>query len=70
MFCNVCKFPQDDYVGMFMEGEECPQCKSLLPKAKQWFGDGEIDVDLMISMRAITKEQLIKMYVKENYANA
>lgn len=69
MYCNVCKFPQDDYVGMFMEGEECPQCKSLLPKAKQWFGNGEVDVDLMISAGTVTKEQLIKMYIQENNKN-
>lgn len=66
MYCNVCKFPQDDYVGMFKEGEECPCCKSLLPKAKQWFGQGEVDVDLMIGMGAVTKDQIIKMYIKEN----
>lgn len=69
MICDVCKFPQDDYVGMFMEGEECPQCKNLLPKAKQWFGNGEADVDLMIRSGAITKNQIIKMYIKENNKN-
>jgi hypothetical protein len=69
MICDVCKFPQDDYVGMFSLGEECPQCKNLLPKAKQWFGQGEIDVDIMIRTKTITKEQLIRMYIKENYTN-
>lgn len=66
MYCNVCKFPQDDYVGMFTEDEECPCCKSLLPKAKQWFGQGEVNVDLMIGMGVVTKDQIIKMYIKEN----
>lgn len=68
--CRVCKFPQDDYVGMYMDGEECPSCEKLYPKAKQWFGDGEVDVNLMVSSGAITKEQIIKMYIKENYATA
>lgn len=67
MICGVCVFPQDDYVGMFLESEECPQCKALLPKAKQWFGQGEVDVDLMIGMGAITKAQIIQMYIKENH---
>jgi hypothetical protein len=68
MICGVCVFPQDDYVGMYQKDEECPQCKTLLPKSKQWFGDGEIDVDLMIRSGVISKEKLIKMYIKENFA--
>lgn len=64
MICNVCVFPYDDYVGMYSKGGECPQCKSLLPKAKYWFGEGEIDVDLMIATGAITKERLIRDYIK------
>lgn len=70
MICGLCVFPQDDYVGMYCEGEECPQCKTLLPKAKQWFGAGEVDVDLMIRRGAISKVQLIKMYIKENHLTA
>lgn len=70
MVCNICEFPQDDYVGMFQKGEECPSCKNLLPKAKQWFGDGEVDVDLMIRCGAVSENQLIKMYIKENHATA
>jgi hypothetical protein len=64
MICDVCKYPYDDYVGMYTKGEECPQCKSLLPKAKEWFGDGEVDIDLMIFAGAIKKEQIIREYIK------
>jgi len=62
--CNkgYCKSVADDNVGMFAAGEECPACKAIEIKAKQWFGDGEVDVDLMISSGAITKDQIIKMY--------
>lgn len=69
--CNVCVFPQDDIVGMFADGEECPQCENIYPKAKAWFQDiTEADLELMISMGVITKSQVIKMYIRENAATA
>ncbi|MFL1672605.1 hypothetical protein [Paenibacillus dendritiformis] len=33
--------------------------------AKEWFGQGEIDVNLMIAMEAITEKQIMEMYEKE-----
>jgi len=62
--CNTgyCKSVADDNVGMFAADEQCPACKAIEIKAKQWFGDGEVDVNLMISSGAITKDQIIKMY--------
>lgn len=66
--CGVCEFPQDDYVAMYTEGEECPQCNFLYPKVKEWFENiTDYDLDLMIKMGAISKQQVIKMYIKENY---
>ncbi|RRJ54803.1 hypothetical protein EHV15_35020 [Paenibacillus oralis] len=64
--CTVCKHPGDDFVGMFTTGESCPQCEKIYPKAKHWFGDGEYNVDLMVGSGAITKEQIIKMYIQEH----
>lgn len=34
-------------------------------KAKQWFGQGEIDVDLMVAKGAVTKEDILAMYRRE-----
>lgn len=36
-----------------------------IEKAKQWFGDGEVDVDAMINAGAITLERIMRMYQKE-----
>ena len=36
-----------------------------IEKAKQWFGDGEVDVNTMIKAGAITLERIMKMYQKE-----
>ena len=39
----------------------------LIKKAKEWFSNvGECDVNLMISCGAITENQIIEMYLKEN----
>ncbi|MCU5025323.1 hypothetical protein ACTFRD_30475 [Bacillus cereus group sp. MYBK249-1] len=40
--------------------------EKLWEKAKYWFGDGEVDVDLMVRMDVITKERVIEMYLAEN----
>ena len=37
--------------------------KQLGEKAKKWFGDGEIDVDLMLSMGVITIDRIIESYL-------
>ncbi|MBP3887633.1 MAG: hypothetical protein J6F30_08270 [Cellulosilyticum sp.] len=36
-----------------------------IEKAKQWFGDGEVDVNTMIETGVITLERIMKMYEKE-----
>jgi hypothetical protein len=33
---------------------------------KRWFGDGEWDVDLMLSCGAVTEDQIIEMYNREH----
>lgn len=32
---------------------------------KQWFGQGEYDVDLMIACGAVTEAQIVEMYNRE-----
>ena len=50
----------------------CSECleklkyEELWEKAKEWFGDGEADVELMVRMDVITKERVIEMYLAEN----
>lgn len=39
--------------------------REKLEQAKEWFGQGEIDVNLMIAMEAITEKQIMEMYEKE-----
>jgi hypothetical protein len=39
---------------------------TLVTKAKDWFGDGEVDVDLMIGCGALTLDRIISMYLSEN----
>ena len=39
----------------------------LIKKAKEWFSDGEIDVDLMINCGVITESQIVDMYLKEKF---
>jgi hypothetical protein len=38
----------------------------LLPEVKDWFSEGEWDVDLMIRMGVITEEHIQHMYDKEH----
>lgn len=40
--------------------------EKLWEKAKYWFGDGEVDVDLMVRMGVVTQEVIIEMYLAEN----
>lgn len=35
-------------------------------KAKQWFGQGEVDVDLMVARGAVEKDVILEMYRREN----
>lgn len=35
---------------------------SEIEMAKRWFGDGEVDVDLMIACGAITEESILRIY--------
>lgn len=39
----------------------------LTEQIKFWFGDGEIDVDLMIRMGAVTEHQILEMLGKRPY---
>lgn len=39
--------------------------KQAIEKAKKWFSDNDIDVDLMVSCGAVTVEAMIAMYEKE-----
>lgn len=36
-----------------------------IEKAKYWFGGGEVDVDLMINVGAISLDLILKMYESE-----
>ena len=38
----------------------------LTKEIKDWFGDGEVDVDLMLSLGIITKEQILKLWENHN----
>jgi hypothetical protein len=40
----------------------------LSEEIKYWFGDGEWDVDLMLRMRVVTEDQILKMYNQEQLA--
>lgn len=35
-------------------------------KAKQWFGQGEVDVDLMVAKGVVEKDVILEMYRREN----
>jgi hypothetical protein len=39
--------------------------KNKLAKAKSWFGQGEYNVNLMISAGVITEYRILQMYEKE-----
>jgi hypothetical protein len=38
----------------------------LTDEMKNWFGDGEFDIDLMLKMGVVTEEQIIKSYNEEH----
>lgn len=40
--------------------------ENLIKVAKDWFGDGQIDVDMMIGCGGITLDRIVSMYLKEN----
>ncbi len=37
----------------------------LTEQIKYWFGNGEVDVDLMIRMGAVTESQILEMWEKD-----
>ena len=39
---------------------------ALTQEMKDWFGDGEWDVDLMLSYGMVTEKQIIEMFKKEH----
>lgn len=67
MICNhgYCKSWADDYVGIHSLGEECPACASIIDKAKEWFGDGENDVNAMIRAGVVTEGFVVSAYRRE-----
>lgn len=51
--------------GVCHERQGFAEVSMLTEKIKYWFGDGEIDVDLMIRMGAVTEKQILDMWEKD-----
>jgi len=41
---------------------------TLTQEVKDWFGGGEVDVDLMIAVRAVTEQQILELWEREHRA--
>lgn len=40
----------------------------LTQEVKDWFGGGEVDVDLMLAVGAVTEQQILEMWEREHRA--
>lgn len=48
-----------------MHNKTKPKARKLTKEIKEWFGDGEIDVDMMLAFGCVTEKTILTLWNRE-----